>query len=169
MKKNIFTLLGSGKQKCSRGFTLPEILIAIGIFIIILGVVIVRLDDARTAGRDAIRVKDLGEISGALEKYYTKNNTYPVSLNDLQPDFLAEVPQDPKDGSSYPYCNDDGKYALMAKLETNSKALESDYDKDWPDTGTACDCNGNGTIGDTTVELEEEDSENLYTYCIKNP
>lgn len=147
-------------------FTLAEILVAITIFIIILGIVIVRYDKAREAGQDVQRVKDLQTVAEALEKYYLKNNKYPPSLDSLVSDFLGAVPKDPQNQSPYvySYCVDSSyqKYALMAKLKTKSQALETDYDKDWPDTGTSCDCNP-GT-GETDPE-----NQSPYTYCIKNP
>lgn len=145
-------------------FTLAEMLVAITIFIIILGIVIVRYDKAREAGQDAQRVKDLQTIAEALEKYYLKNNKYPSTSSALVPEFLGALPKDPQDQTDYTYCIDSSlqKYALMAKLKTKSQALETDYDKDWPDTETSCDCNP-GT-GETDPE-----NQSPYTYCIKNP
>lgn len=156
-------------KKEKKAFSVIEMLVAIAIFIILAGIVIVRFDTSQKMGRDSVRVKDLGEVANALEKYYIKNDSYPTNLNSLVPDFLVAVPQDPQNQSPYiySYCSDGTKYALMAKLEANSQALQSDYDKDWPDSGTACDCNGNATIGDTTVELEQTSAP--FTYCIKNP
>lgn len=151
-------------------FTLAEMLVAITIFIIILGIVIVRYDKPREAGQDAQRVKDLQTIAEALEKYYLKNNKYPPLAQDrpvpdgLVPEFLGALPKDPQDQTDYLYCVDSSyqKYALMAKLKTKSQALETDYDKDWPDTGTSCDCNPG------TGEADPE-NQSPYTYCIKNP
>ncbi len=149
-----------------RAFSVIEMLVAITIFILISGIVIVRFDNSQKSGRDSVRIKDLGEIANALENYYTKNNDYPSTLNSLVPTFLGKVPVDPLNQSPYvySYCRYDGKYALMARLETKNQALQSDYDKDWPsDAGaTPCYC----SPGSTT-----EDPENTapYTYCIKNP
>lgn len=158
-------------------FTVIEILVVISIFIIIAGIVVVRFDESQKTGRDSVRVKDLGEVANALENYYTKNNDYPSATGNFQNDlqtlvsngFIGAIPKDPTNQSPYfySYCRYDGKYVLMAKLESNNQALQGDYDKDWPDIGTACDCNGNGIIGDTTVEVEQTSAP--YTYCIKNP
>ncbi len=127
---------------------------------------IARYDRARDVAKDAQRVKDLQTISEALEKYYLKNNKYPSSLDDpdFKSTFLSTIPTDPDAPSAqYSYCVDATyqKYALMAKLKTKSQALETDYDKDWPDSGN-CDCNPTG-------EVSDPENSSPYTYCIKNP
>jgi prepilin-type N-terminal cleavage/methylation domain-containing protein len=151
-------------MKKRNGYSLIEFLVAIAVFLIIAGIVLIRMDTSRKVGRDTVRVKDIGELSNALEKYYTKEGTYPDDLDSLTPDFIGEVPQDPinEDPYIYDYCKDDGKYALIAKLETENQALKTDYDKDWPDTGTPCDCN-------PSTETEDLEDSDPYTYCVKNP
>lgn len=148
-----------------KAFSVIEFLVAITIFITLAGIIILRFESGEKMGKDSQRVKDLGEIANALETYYTKNSTYPDDLDDLVPTFLGTASQDPKneDPYVYSYCKDDGKYALMARLEENNQALQGDYDKDWPDTGTACDCNPSST------EAEDPEDTAPYTYCIKNP
>jgi len=146
-------------------FTLVEFLVAISIIIIIAGIVVIRMDKSKGIAKDAQRVKDLGIISDALEKYYLKNNRYPTSTDysntssDFRKNFLPVLPQDPdnKDDYVYTYCLDSNtnpqKYILMAKLKTKSQALETDYD--------------GGSLGDCNCPSDEPGPP--YTYCIKSP
>jgi type II secretory pathway pseudopilin PulG len=169
----------------NKGFSVIEFLIAISIFITILGIVILKFEDSKKLGRDSVRVKDFSEISNGLEVYYTKNGKYPIiggtstSIKSTDTDwsnvlktFMPNPEVDPfyndaskKNTYYYTYCIDNDttptQYAIMAKLEAKGQALENDYDEDWPSNGN-CDCN---------PSAGQSDPENSapYTYCIKNP
>ncbi len=87
--------------------------------------------------------------------------------------YLTSIPQDPLGGTTYvyTYCDDTtgagSNYALMAKLETKSKALNNDYDTDWP-AQDKCDCNTK-TDDSTTLDISEATTNGPYTYCMRNP
>ncbi len=170
----------NNKQK--KGFTLIELLVVIAIIAILAAVIIATTTGAQVQARDSRRVSDLDSIKTALELYNNKEGHYPIQnspnsepLTNTSPtgaalvaaDLLSAVPQDPKNSTyGYWYCGttDGSKYALKAKLETDSKSLESDYDLDWPASGV-CDCN-NGLTPETTPDPETSAP---YTYCLRNP
>lgn len=49
------------------------------------------------------RVQDLIEIETSLVKYYKKNSKFPNTLDDLVPDYINIVPEDPFFDKPYPY------------------------------------------------------------------
>jgi prepilin-type N-terminal cleavage/methylation domain-containing protein len=71
---NIFS-----KKHKNEGFSLIEILVALSIIAILLGVVVASVSDAKAKARDSQRKIDLKQIQLALEKYANYNGTYKVS------------------------------------------------------------------------------------------
>lgn len=63
--------------KYNRGFTLIELLVVIAIIVILLGIVIASISQARQSTREKKRVADLGNIEFALTLYKEKNRDYP--------------------------------------------------------------------------------------------
>ena len=129
------------KNKNSQSaFTLIELLVVIAIIGVIVSVVAVGLQTARSKGRDARRKADLTQMQKALELYENTNNNYPttggawwgISANGgsktttganayipgLTPTYLSELPVDPKglttDWSGYLYRSDGNSYKLLA-------------------------------------------------------
>lgn len=81
------------------------------------------LQTQQKKARDARRKTDLEEIRAALEMYRREKSRYPTTaegLGVLDPDFIPDVPKDPKGGSSYYYNRpplDNFSYDLCAHLE----------------------------------------------------
>lgn len=86
------------------GFTLIEILVAVGIISLLSSVVLVNINSSRLAANDAIKMSDLNQISKALEIYYLDKNQYPglgakSSLADvLQTEEYCATQPEPKIG-----------------------------------------------------------------------
>lgn len=79
-------------------------------------------------GRDQKRQADLVTIQAALSKYYAEKKSYPNSLQQLVPQYLASLPKDPLSPKySYRYVKTPSGYKLTAYLET------SDYPDDRAD------------------------------------
>lgn len=88
---------------------------------------------------DATRQSDLKNLQEALEKYFLKNQKYPVSkiviktqdpdnaLSALVPDFIAKLPQDPAGSDKYyGYKSEDGKtYELSAVFDSAPDEIKS--------------------------------------------
>ncbi|HPZ75277.1 MAG TPA: prepilin-type N-terminal cleavage/methylation domain-containing protein [Candidatus Pacearchaeota archaeon] len=161
----------------NKGFTLIELLVVIAIIAILAAVIMATTTGAQVQARDSRRVSDLDSLRTALELYNNKYGYYPKSgtgINPNQENFLdgvgqvlineglmAATPQDPKNEGDYKYkycvSADGSKYALKANLEMkDNKALQSDYDSDWPTTNV-CDCD------------RSETGTAPYTYCLRNP
>ncbi len=67
-------------MKRKKGFTLIELLVVIAIIALLSTTVMSSLSSARSKGRDAVRVSELRSIQAALEMYFDKYNTYPVTI-----------------------------------------------------------------------------------------
>lgn len=114
-------------KRMSRGFTLIELIVVIGIIAVLAGLILVRISDASGNARDARRESDLSQVKSAIEQYKV-NGGLPCSdpgvatlskaaaendgtgafrsddTNSKRPaDYLAgdEYPKDPGDDSFY--------------------------------------------------------------------
>ncbi|MFC1727229.1 type II secretion system protein [Patescibacteria group bacterium] len=118
------------------GFSLVELLVAVGILVVLLGLSLVSLSGSRRSARDARRRVDLEDIRGALEMYRSDCGEYPA--NDYQSgqpingdgtlgcpavSVYITLPHDPASNGAaavrrYLYRNiDDDNYRLCAALE----------------------------------------------------
>ena len=102
------------------GFTLVELLVVVTIIGVLAGAVAINSNTARQQARDNRRESDLENIAGALELYRTQQREYPASLNQLVPDFIDPLPEDPlRSDRTYQYIVqvDRRRFALNARLE----------------------------------------------------
>ena len=126
-------------MKKQKGFPLIELLVVIAIIGIMATLVIVNLTSVSKKSRDAKRKTDLAEMKTALESYFDDNVTYPdvgssafascsltnavkitndaTNLGVLTPDYLQEIPEDPRGTNDYKYCGDSAGYYVYAILE----------------------------------------------------
>jgi len=63
----------------ARGFTLIELLVVISIISLLSSIVLASLNSARSKARDAKRISEISELQKALELYYDKYGSYPIS------------------------------------------------------------------------------------------
>lgn len=115
----------------NRGFTLIELLVVVAIIGVLSTIVLVSVNEARVKARDVRRVADLRQLALALEFYYDDNDAYidsggvcvivnETSMNDLTPDYMGAVPDDPKVGQDYSYGAEGANeqdYVLRAVIE----------------------------------------------------
>lgn len=99
-----------------KGFTLIELMITISIVAIISAIGLVSYSQTQKIARDARRKEDLRSLAIAIELYYQKIKTYPPVLASLKPNYINNIPTDPKDKLPYPYSLQSG-YTLCATLE----------------------------------------------------
>ncbi|MEW6557659.1 MAG: hypothetical protein AB1349_09940, partial [Elusimicrobiota bacterium] len=60
---------------------------------------------------------DLCKIAILLDKYKNKYDTYPISLEKLKPEFIAQIPVDPITGKNYTYKKEAKTYSLGIEEE----------------------------------------------------
>jgi prepilin-type N-terminal cleavage/methylation domain-containing protein len=60
------------------GLSLIEVLLALSVFSVLVGFIVVNVNSTRTSGRDEIRVENISKITEALENFYLKYNCYPI-------------------------------------------------------------------------------------------
>jgi hypothetical protein len=66
---------------------------------------------------DNRRREDIQALYGALQYYYTEHEgVYPQNLSDVIPDYLKQLPKDPKTQEEYTYIHSSKHFTLQAKL-----------------------------------------------------
>lgn len=145
-----------------KGFTLVELMVAIGIIGILSTIVYASFGDSRKIARDNIRKTDLKNLQVAIELFKAQNGTYPAQgcgtpgvqfagpgthpswgctaeqyIVGLIPDFIAELPIDPsreyENGVGYIYSSDGASYKLMAHDSGEIQRITS-----WQDDFARC-------------------------------
>lgn len=116
MANYIFHNLKGNKE----AFTLVELIISISLIAVVSAVGLASYAKSLSSSRDAKRKSDLEQIKGALEIYRSNstNSAYPATLPTLQgsPKYI-NVPNDPRDNSSYAYVTSGAGYYVGATLE----------------------------------------------------
>jgi len=78
----------------TRGFTLIELMVVILIIMLLAGVVVVNVDQARKKARDAQRIAGMNTLATAIQAFYADNHRYPMNIAGGAP----EVGQFPESG-----------------------------------------------------------------------
>lgn len=112
--------------KNKRGFTLIELMVAVGIVGLLLTVLLFSVSQSRARARDAERLADVKRLQVAIELYYDREREFPAALEDVAL-FIQEIPQDPlvsRIGTEdeYQYQSDGTDYAL---------AIQNDAGDSW--------------------------------------
>jgi len=122
-----------------KGFTIIELLVAIVVIGILIGIVVVSYGTIQQRSRDAERESDITQIKIALEKYHAEKSMYPevcdedgtacnISLlsSELAP-YLKVIPHDPRNApdtfADYRYVRGDtstDSYAIYASYESKA-------------------------------------------------
>lgn len=133
-----------------QGFTLIELLITISILAILGAISSSVFNNIQENNRDQKRLRDLSSIKQALELYRSQNSSYPSNPEDLTPDYLDGIPEDPFYNTPYPYrsyptspvCTSDNKdctsFIICARSEGNGT-----YDLPSDCAEIPCDNKGN--------------------------
>lgn len=106
-------------------FTMTEILVVVTIIGIVTTVPLFAYSQISKNARDGRRKEDLAKVATALQQYRSERGTYPnvgtyTALGaELIPEYMAELPEDPRDDNPYEYSvGSSGRtYMLIAKLD----------------------------------------------------
>jgi prepilin-type N-terminal cleavage/methylation domain-containing protein len=124
----------------SKGFTLLELLIVIGLIGILVMIAAVAYSSAQKKSRDSRRTSDIKALQAATEQYNANNNgIYPTTVDELAPYFPGGTPTDPKNADPYLYSItfSSGVYCHCALLEStvgNSSTATCPFGTDTPKT-----------------------------------
>lgn len=159
--------------RSTRGFTLVELMVVIGIIGILSSIVYANFGGARAIARDEVRKTSVKDLELAIRLYKAQNGSYPLSCKGsdnwggttggatkctagadyivgLTPDFIATLPIDskyPTGDFGYMYRSDGTNYKLMAfnSIETKVVSSASDEFARCPDFSTC-----GGAVADRT-------------------
>lgn len=127
------------------GFTLLELLIAIGIVVIVTAVSAIGFSGAQKRGRDVRRRSDAESLRSALELYYNQNNAYPTSTATYSSDatwttgiiktalkdngYISSVPVDPINDTNlkYGYVSSAGTAYCVKVLQESNASTDPNY------------------------------------------
>lgn len=142
-------------------FSKDERNVVIGVLLVILVLSLFNFRIAERRARDNERRNDIGDLSGALNKYSTKNGAFPSSLNDLK-NIIPSVPADPKgkEGYAYLYLTDGSHFQLYGSLESSD---EAGYDDKIVRLNLKCGvkvCNMGKSDGKTPLDKSLQEYEN---------
>lgn len=98
-----------------KGFTLIEVMVVVALIGILSAIIYANFNDARQDARNKALRSEIKAVQLALELYKAQNDEYPVLVNSLVPEFMADLPTSAdsanpsciidydSDGSSYKY------------------------------------------------------------------
>lgn len=82
-------------QKRQKGFTLIELIVVVTIIGILAGIAVVNVRNAQRKAEEAALRDDLHEMRKAIDDFYADKQRYPTDLNELVPNYLRKIPNDP--------------------------------------------------------------------------
>jgi prepilin-type N-terminal cleavage/methylation domain-containing protein len=111
-------------MKKTKGFTLLELLVVIGIIGVIMALATVAYSTTQKSGRDSRRKQDLVSMQNALEQYYAANSyVYPTTCSDASSYLKGSWPTDPS-SPTYTYVTNPActatRYCICATMEGGS-------------------------------------------------
>ena len=78
-----------------RGFTLIELIVVITIIGILAAIAVVQVRNAQRKAQETALMDDLHEMRKAIDNFYADKQRYPNDLNELVPNYLRKIPNDP--------------------------------------------------------------------------
>src|SRR5205823_7547917 len=78
-----------------RGFTLIELIVVVTIIGILAAVAVVNVKNAQRKARETALRDDLTQMRKAIDNFYADKQRFPHDLNELVPDYMRKIPEDP--------------------------------------------------------------------------
>jgi len=123
-------------KSLKRGFTLPEIIIALSILAILTSIVVVQMNEANNTAKDSKRRMDINLLKSAVVSYKTENygavpvqttrcsigGTCPTEVTTSLSPYLSTLPADPDSEAYYTYeTNADGTDCAISAILSSGK------------------------------------------------
>jgi general secretion pathway protein G len=87
------------KQRTQRstqsGFTLIELIIVVSIIGLLAGIAVANVKFAARKAREAALMDNLATMRKAIDNFYADKQRYPGSLDELVPNYIKKIPNDP--------------------------------------------------------------------------
>jgi general secretion pathway protein G len=83
------------RRRGQRGFTLIELIIVVTIIGILAGIAVVQVKNSVRKAKEAALMKNLHDIRTAIDNFYADKQRFPSSLDELVPNYLRKIPEDP--------------------------------------------------------------------------
>lgn len=149
------------KFKLNSAFTLVELLVVVAIILILAGIILPNITNARMKSRDSKRISDIGQLQLSLEQFFNRCQGYPsaaplttssnvAGCSYTLGSFISVIPKDPLTSADYSYYVNSGNsdYILKTTLEVNNDALKNSVttagEPSWATTAGVV-CNAGGT------------------------
>ncbi len=108
------------KNNMRRGFTLVEIMIVISILVILTALAIPNILRSQITARESLALTNVKRISESCQIYYSRQDSYPVTLTDLSgeiPPYLhTSLTGGTKDGYNFVYTQTADGFTLQANV-----------------------------------------------------
>ncbi|MFH1207310.1 MAG: hypothetical protein V1668_01750 [Patescibacteria group bacterium] len=111
------------------GLIITAILGWLMIPVIVFGIGGLTLGGAKSKAMDATRQSDIQRVYAAALSYYDDNKSYPNTVDELAPKYLASIPTDPKTREPYAYAltSDRKNFSLCARLNNKDLTGTKEY------------------------------------------
>ena len=83
------------RRVAQSGFTLIELIVVVTIVGILASVAVVNIRTAQQKAREAALLENLSNMRKAIDNFYADKQRYPANLDELVPNYLRRVPEDP--------------------------------------------------------------------------
>jgi general secretion pathway protein G len=77
------------------GFTLIEMIVVVTIIGILAAVAMINVRNAQRKAQETALKDDLFEMRKAIDNFYADKQRYPTDLNELVPNYVRKIPNDP--------------------------------------------------------------------------
>ena len=88
------------RRRGQRGFTLIELIIVVTIIGILAGISVVQVRNAQRKAKEAALMDNLHNMRSAIDNFYADKQRFPGSLEELVPNYIRRIPNDPITGQA---------------------------------------------------------------------
>ena len=83
------------RARDQRGFTLIELIVVVTIIGILAGIALINVGTAQRKARETALRENLFQMRKAIDNFYADKQRYPSDLNELVPNYIRKIPNDP--------------------------------------------------------------------------